>query len=106
MNPLLVLVSKLGSTAIPRSPISEAVQTGIVVSVVVVPPLTSLSAPPFSVTNMRPSGRKAIAVGELSPDATTESLKVAGGVPASAAGARPSNATIRTSGSLPTVPPC
>ena len=93
MKPLLP--EKLGSTATPRSPISEAVQTGIVTSVVTVPPLTSFRAPPFSVTSMRPSGRKAIAVGALRPVTTALSLKVDGGVPASAAGAAARNANSR-----------
>ena len=59
----------------PSSPISDAVQTGIVVSVVAVPPCTSFSAPPFSVTSIRPSGQERDRGGLASgPRATTCSL--------------------------------
>ena len=58
----------------PSRPISEPVQTGMVVRVVAEPPCTSFSAPPFSVTSSRRSGRNAIAVGDVSPEATTCSL--------------------------------
>ena len=49
-------------------------------SVVAVPFCTSFNAPPFSVTSILLSGRNATAVGVLRPDATTCSLKLAGGV--------------------------
>src|SRR5438552_2191236 len=52
---LPLLPEKLGSTATPSSPISDAVQTGMLTSVVTLPPLTSLSAPSFSVTVLPPS---------------------------------------------------
>src|SRR6185503_4108832 len=85
------LVSKSGCGAIPSRPISPPGHTGTVVSVVAVPFCRSFSAPPFSVTSSLPSGRKAIAVGIVSPDATTSSLKLAGG--AAAAGAAVSRKT-------------
>src|SRR5579871_62722 len=77
--------------AIPRSPISASVHTGIVTSVVVLPAAKSLSAasaappnPPFSATSSRPSGRKAIAVGLESPVTYGVSVKPGAGVPARA----------------------
>src|SRR5262249_10767044 len=47
-------------------------------------PSVSFSAPPFSVTRSRPSGRKAMAVGWLNPPRKTVSSKPAAGFPAHA----------------------
>src|SRR5579875_637401 len=90
-------VAKAGSTATPRSPISESVHTGSVTSVVVLVPSKSLSAalaappkPPFSVMSRRPSGRKAMAVGAARPVTYAASIQPGSAVPARAATARKS----------------
>src|SRR5579875_1646031 len=82
-------VAKAGSTATPRSPISESVHTGSVTSVVVLVPSKSLSAalaappkPPFSVMSRRPSGRKAMAVGAARPVTYAASIQPGSAVPA------------------------
>ena len=77
MKPLLL--AKPGSTATPSRPISESVQTGIVTSVVAVPAVHELErAALLGHEHAAPSGRNAIAVGLLKPDATTVSLKFCG----------------------------
>ncbi len=58
-----------------------------------VPFLITRSRPPCSVTNSRPSGANAIAVGAASPVATCVSAKPVGSVAAGAAGTTASAAT-------------
>ena len=62
-------------------------------SVLATPLVTSFSAPPFSVTSSRPSGRNAIAVGVESEPTTCVSAKPVIGVPACAVPASVSSAS-------------
>src|SRR5262249_3594161 len=64
--------------------ISESSHTGILISVDTDEPSESLSAPPFSVISIRPSGRNAMAVGKLRPPWKRVSSKPATGLPAPA----------------------
>jgi hypothetical protein len=47
-------------------------------------PVTTRTTPPFSATNMRPSGAQATAVGAVSPETTVRSSKPVGSVAATA----------------------
>ena len=94
------LVPKLGSTAMPVSPISPPVHTGIVTSVVALVPDRTLSSPVISVTSRRPSGRKAIAVGEPSPVTVAVSAKPAMGLPAHARPIEAVTAAIRNTAAV------
>ena len=70
-----------GSKAIPSRPRSPAESTFRWRAVHVVPsPRTSLTLPPCSRTNRRPSGANSMAVGAASPETTADSAKPAGSV--------------------------
>src|SRR5262245_35301590 len=88
----------------PRSPISDPVQTGMVARGVVLVPSKRFSAPPFSVIRRSPFGRKAIAVGPERPVTYGSSVKPVGGVPATASRgvARARRASSRRIGGGPT----
>ena len=77
----------------PSRPISPAVQTPRVISVVDVVAPTAvwiLRAPPFSIASRRPVGRNPTPVGWLSPPSACVSTNPLTGVPALAVAASPS----------------
>ena len=72
-----LLLANALSTAMPSNPRSQYEFTSLEMSRIVVaeepPGGTTFSRPSFSITNMRPSGAWAIAVGPVRPDTTVRS---------------------------------